>query len=160
MYRADETRHSVPLRLGRDGTDAVVENHDLRCTHFDAFRFFTPEAVPRNRASLSREEQPLFEQPGCLHAGMDLYKWATKLGPLIPGELLLDSFELARDIRLLDMEAAPYDLSPWGIVPVPIETPEGKAEYVRRQRGFADRGAALRSALLDAWLGKGAREAA
>jgi len=160
VYRADEHRHPVPLRLGQAGTDAVVENHDLRCTHFDAFRFFTPDAVPRNRTSLSREEQPLFEQPGCLHAGMDLYKWAMKLGPLIPGELLLDTFELARDIRLLDMEAAPYDLAAWGIVPVPIETVEGKSEYVRRQREFADRGIALRSALLAAWLGESTTEAA
>lgn len=160
VYRADEHRHPVPLRLGQAGTDAVVENHDLRCTHFDAFRFFTPDAVPRNRTSLSRAEQPLFEQPGCLHAGMDLYKWAMKLGPLIPGELLLDTFELARDIRLLDMEAAPYDLSAWGIVPVPIETVEGKSEYVRRQREFADRGIALRSALLAAWLGESTAEAA
>ncbi|GGM52745.1 3-methyladenine DNA glycosylase [Microbacterium saperdae] len=159
VYRADELRHAVPLRLGQAGTDAVVENHDLRCTHFDAFRFFTPEAVPRNRSPLTREDQPLFEQPGCLHAGMDLYKWATKLGPLIPGELLLDAFELARDIRLLDMEAAPYDLAPWGVIPVPIETAEGKAEYVRRQRGFADRGAALRIALLQAWLGTSVRVA-
>lgn len=156
VYRADEHRHAVPLRLGRAGTDAVVESHELRCTHFDAFRFFTPEAVPRNRAALTREEQPLFEQPGCLHAGMDLYKWATKLGPLVPGELLLDTFELARDIRLLDMQAAPYDLSAWQVIPVPIETPEGKAEYVRQQRGFAERGAALRASLLHAWLGAAA----
>lgn len=160
VYRADEHRHPVPLRLGQAGTDAVVEGHDLRCSHFDAFRFFTPEAVPRNRTALSRDDQPLFEQPGCLHAGMDLYKWATKLGPLIPGELLLDAFELARDIRLLDMQAAPYDLSPWGVEPVPIETAEGKSEYVRRQRVFAERGAALRAALLAAWLGEDAREAA
>lgn len=83
-----------------------------------------------------------------------------KLGPLIPGELLLDTFELARDIRLLDMQAAPYDLSAWDVTPVPIETPEGKAEYVRRQRGFAERGSVLRAALLDAWLGESAREAA
>jgi hypothetical protein len=160
VYRADEHRHPVPLRLGRAGTDAVVESHDLRCTHFDAFRFFTPEAVPRNRTALTRDDQPLFEQPGCLHAGMDLYKWAVKLGPLVPGELLLDTFELARDIRLLDMQAAPYDLSAWDVEPVPIETPEGKAEYVRRQRGFAERGAALRSALLDAWQGEDARAVA
>ncbi|MFJ6531123.1 3-methyladenine DNA glycosylase [Microbacterium sp. NPDC091662] len=160
VYRADEHRHAVPLRLGQAGTDAVVEDHELRCTHFDAFRFFTPEAVPRNRTPLSRDDQPSFEQPGCLHAGMDLYKWATKLGPLIPGELLLDSFELARDIRLLDMQAAPYDLSAWDVAPVRIETTEGKAEYVRRQRGFADRGSSLRTALLNAWLGDGAREAA
>jgi hypothetical protein len=153
VYQADEHRHPVPLRLGQAETDRVVESHDLRCTHFDAFRFFTPEAAPRNRTTLTREQQPLFEQPGCLHAGMDLYKWAMKLGPLIPGELLLDTFELARDIRLLDMQAAPYDLSNWDVTPVSIETPEGKAEYVRRQRGFAERGAALRSALLSAWLG-------
>ena len=152
VYRAEEHRHPVPLRLGQAGTDAVVESHDLRCSHFDAFRFFTPDAVPRNRTLLTRDDQPLFEQPGCLHAGMDLYKWAMKLGPLIPGELLLDTFELARDIRRLDMEAAPYDLAAWDVVPVPIETPEGKAEYVRRQRGFADRGAALRIRLLEAWL--------
>ncbi len=160
VYRADEHRHRVPLRLGQEATDAVVEGHDLRCTHFDAFRFFTPEAVPRNRTALTRDEQPLFEQPGCLHAGMDLYKWALKLGPLIPGELLLDAFELARDIRLLDMQAAPYDLAAWNVVPVPIETPEGKAEYVRRQRAFADRGAELRTSLLSAWLGPHTRAAA
>ncbi|WP_447912981.1 3-methyladenine DNA glycosylase [Microbacterium phyllosphaerae] len=153
VYRADEHRHPVPLRLGQAATDAVVENHDLRCTHFDAFRFFTPQAVPRNRTELTRDDQPLFEQPGCLHAGMDLYKWALKLGPLVPGELLLDAFELARDIRLLDMQAAPYDLSAWDVVPVPIETAEGKAEYVRQQRGFAERGTRLRAELLQAWLG-------
>lgn len=153
VYRADEHRHPVPLRLGRAATDAVVESHDLRCTHFDAFRFFTSDAVPRNRTTLSRDDQPLFEQPGCLHAGMDLYKWAMKLGPLAPGELLLDAFELARDIRLLDMQAAPYDLAAWGVEPVPIETADGKSEYVQRQRVFAERGAVLRAALLMAWLG-------
>ncbi len=153
VYRADEHRHPAPLRLGPAGTDAVVESHDLRCTHFDAFRFFTPDAVPRNRMALSRERQVLFEQPGCLHAGMDLYKWAVKLGPLIPGELLLDAFELARDIRLLDMQAAPYDLREWGILAVPIETADGKAEYVRRQREFADRGGVLRRSMLESWLG-------
>jgi len=147
-YRVDEVRHAVPLRLGRTGTDAVVESHDLRCTHFDAFRFFTPDAVPRNRQSLSRDSQSAHEQPGCLHAGMDVYKWAVKLGPLVPGELLLDAFELARDIRTLDMEASPYDLAEWGYSPVPIETSEGKAMYVTRQRALADRAQDLRRAVL------------
>ncbi|MGN8025578.1 3-methyladenine DNA glycosylase [Microbacterium sp. 22242] len=155
VYRAPEHRHAAPLRLGQAGTDAVVEQGELRCTHIDAFRFFTPEAVPRNRLAPTRETQPLLEQPGCLHAGMDLYKWAMKLGPLVPGEILLDAFELARDIRILDMEAAPYDLSAWGVVPVRIETAEGKAEYVRRQRGFAERGNALRHRILEAWSGTG-----
>lgn len=154
VYRAGDHRHPAPLRLSQAGTDAVVESHDLRCTHFDAFRFFTTDAVPRNRLAPTRDTQPALEQPGCLHAGMDLYKWAMKLGPLIPGELLLDAFELARDIRLLDMQAAPYDLSAWGVRPVRIETAEGKAEYVRRQRGFAERGSALRERMLCAWLGE------
>lgn len=153
VYRTPEHRHEVPLRLGQAGTDAVVEQGELRCTHIDAFRFFTPDAVPRNRLAPTRESQPLLEQPGCLHAGMDVYKWAMKLGPLVPGELLLDAFELARDIRILDMEAAPYDLSGWGVQPVRIETADGKAEYVRRQRGFAERGNALRSRILEAWQG-------
>ena len=149
VYRERGYRHDVALRLGQDATDAVVEAHDLRCTHFDAFRFFTPAAAPRNREQPSRERQADLEQPGCLHAGMDLYKWAVKLGPLVPGDVLLDTFALARDIRTLDMRASPYDLADWGYTPVPIETAEGKAEYVRAQRGFADRGQVLRARLLD-----------
>ena len=149
VYRRREHRHPVPLRLGQSDTDAVVEAHELRCTHFDAFRFFTPEAAPRNRVTPTRAQQSALEQPGCLHAGMDLYKWAVKLGPLVPGELLLDTFELARDIRVLDMRASPYDLAAWGYDAVPIETPEGKAAYVREQRGFAERGQALRARLID-----------
>lgn len=149
-YRADEVRHAVPLRLGRDGTDAVVDAHDLRCTHFDAFRFFTPDAVPRNREPLSREGQAEREQPGCLHAGMDVYKWAVKLGPLVPGPLLLEAFVLARDIRTLDMEASPYDLTAWGYSPVRIETADGKAQYVSRQRALSERAQGLRRAVLAA----------
>ena len=152
-YRADDVRHAVPLRLGRDGTDAVVDAHELRCTHFDAFRFFTPEAVPRNREPLSRESQTEREQPGCLHAGMDVYKWAVKLGPLVPGPLLLDAFVLARDIRTLDMEASPYDLTAWGYSPVAIETPDGKAQYVSRQRALSERGQRLRGRILTAVTG-------
>ena len=149
VYRSDETRHEIPLRLGAAGTDAVVDAHDLRCTHFDAFRFFTPEAVPRNREPLDRDGATAREQPGCLHAGMDVYKWMLKLGPLVPGPLLLDAFVLARDIRELDMRASPYDLIDWGYSPVPIETPEGKAVYVREQRALSVRGQQLRAAVLD-----------
>jgi hypothetical protein len=149
VYRDRETRHPVPLRLGADGTDAVVEAHSIRCTHYDAFRFFTPSAAPRNRLQPTRETQPALEQPGCLHAGMDLYKWAYKLSPATPGELVADCFELAAEIRELDMRASPYDLTPHGYAPVAIETPEGKAEYAAAQRGFAARGAVLRGRLLD-----------
>jgi hypothetical protein len=149
VYRDRQTRHAVPLRLGPDGTDQVVEAHQIRCTHFDAFRFFTPAAVGRNRLQPTRETQPDLEQPGCLHAGMDLYKWAYKLSPATPGELVADCFELASDIRTLDMRASPYDLRDHGYEPVAIETPEGKAEYVAAQRGFAERGAVLRAGLIE-----------
>ncbi|RDI55741.1 3-methyladenine DNA glycosylase [Nocardia mexicana] len=151
VYRSDDVRHrQVPLRLGNAGTDAVVESMSLRCTHFDAFRFFTPEAVPRNTVSLTRDDQPLREQPGCLHANMDLYKWGFKLVPLIDSDLLLDCFELACAARELDMRASPYDLSEYGYSPVTIETPSGRAEYVRGQVELAERAEPLRSRLLAA----------
>jgi hypothetical protein len=149
VYRAGGVRHeSYPLRLGAAGTDAVVESHRIRCSHHDAFRFFTDDARPLNALQPRREDQVALEQPGCLHATMDLYKWAYKLGPAVPGELLLDCFHLASDTRSLDMRAAPYDLGALGVVPVRIETAEGKAEYVAEQRALAQRGQALRERLL------------
>jgi hypothetical protein len=149
--REGEQRHeSWPLRLGPAGTDAVVESRPVRCTHVDAFRFFTPSARPLNEFQPTRELQVSLEQPGCLHAGMDLYKWAYKLTPLVPSSLVLQCFELARDIRVLDMQASPYDLSALGYEPVRIETPEGRAEYAARQRAFADRAQPLRAALMAA----------
>ena len=148
VYRTGEKRHELPLRLGSAGTDAVVEAHPLRCTHFDAFRFFTDDAVPLNATPLSRADTLANEQPGCLHANMDLYRYCLKLTPLIPGELLADCFELAFDARSLDMRASPYDLSSHGYEAVPIETPEGRAQYVREQTEIARRAQNLREALV------------
>ncbi|QWC85468.1 3-methyladenine DNA glycosylase [Nocardioidaceae bacterium] len=153
VYRTlpGQQRHEAwPLRLGHDGTDEVVESHQLTCTHFDAFRFFTEPAVPRNRHLPRAEDREAYEQPGCLHAGMDLYKHAFRLWPLVSSDLVADCFELAREIRVLDMEASPYDLADLGHSPVRIETPEGKRAYVERQRDLSERGAPLRRRLLDA----------
>ena len=162
-YRSDVhgVRHSqLPLRLGAEGTDAVVEGSRIRCTHFDAFRFFAPEARDRNEGDdgvlPTRAGMREMEQPGCLHAGMDLYKWAYKLVPVVDSDLLADCFDLAWDIRRLDMEASPYDLTGVddlsdgrdGYAAVRIEEPAGRAEYARRQREFAERGQALRARLL------------
>ncbi|WP_062132693.1 hypothetical protein [Demequina aestuarii] len=151
VYRASDQgrRHGLPLRLGPGGTDAVVEAHPLQCTHFDAFRFFTDDATPRNAHALTRLSQPEMEQPGCLHATMDLYKWCLKLEPAVPGDLMLDCFELARDVRRVDMQASPYDVSSYGLAAIPVETPEGKSEYASRQREFAERAAPLRSRLIE-----------
>ena len=126
----------------------MTRAHPIRCSHFDAFRFFTPTAAPLNTLQPTRETQVAHEQPGCLHAGMDVYKWCVKLEPVVPSGLTLDAFDLAREIRRLDMQASPYDLTDLGLEPVRIETPEGKAEYVSRQRDFAERSNALRTRLL------------
>lgn len=149
VYRTELPRHSLPLRLGAAGTAAVVDSHHIRCTHYDAYRFFTEPARPLNFRVLTREDQPSCDQRGCLHAGMDLYKWAYKLGPLVAGDKWLDMFELARDIRQLDMEASAYDCRSLGLGVVAIETPEGKAEYVTRQRALSDRGVPYRRYLID-----------
>ena len=157
VYRStpEQLRHiGLPLRVGHAATDRVVESHRITCTHFDAFRFFTQPAIPLNTLQPTRETQPELEQPGCLHAGMDLYKWAAKLGPIVPGELLLDAFVLARDIREVDMRASPYDVTGYtgadgrALAPIPIETADGKREYAALQRGFADRGNVLRERLV------------
>jgi hypothetical protein len=151
VYRlaADDVRHAGwPLRLGATGTDAVVEAHRIRCTHHDAFRFFTDAARPLNLLQPRRQDQAALEQPGCLHATMDLYKWAYKMSPAVPSELVADAFELARDVRGLDMRASPYDLRALGYEPVRIETADGRAAYVQEQRGFAERAATVRTRLL------------
>ena len=83
---------------------------------------------------------------GC--SRLDLYKAAYKLGPFVPSELLGDCFELAADIRELDMRASPYDLSEYGYSPVPVETAEGRATYMRKQTEFSQRAAPLRERLI------------
>lgn len=152
VYRQPQhaLRHAeVPLRLGSAGTDAVVESLEIRCGHYDAFRFFTDDARPLNTLQPNRQAQRDQEQPGCLHANMDLFKWAYKLDPFIPSELLGDCFALAVAIRELDMRASPYDLSGFGVEPVRIETSEGRAGYARAQAAFARRAAPLRARLIE-----------
>ncbi len=153
VYRLDETRHPVPLRLGRAATDEVVESHRIACSHFDAFRFFTPAAASHNTLRPGRDDRAAYEQPGCLHATMDLYKHAFRLWPLVGSDLVADCFELAWDVRTVDMRAAPYalaglDLPAADREPIRVETPEGKQEYAAHQRGFAERAEPIREALI------------
>ncbi len=151
VYRAPEVRHSSwPLRFDDDAIAAIVEAHPIRCTHFDAFRFFTPAARPLNRVQPTKPLVPSLEQRGCLHANMDLYKWAFKLTPYAPSELAADAFALAREIREIDMRASPYDLASLGFEPIRIETAEGKTEYERHQRRFAECGAPIRERIVEA----------
>ncbi len=150
VYRTRSVRHDrVPLRLGGAGTDAVVESMPLRCSHFDAFRFFTEAATERNSEQLTRQGQVSAEQPGCVHVAMDCYKFAYKLGPLVDSALVMECLELAAQARELDMRASPYDLRDYGFEPIAIETPAGRAEYVRIQQRVAELAAPLRERLAE-----------
>jgi len=149
VYRTTDIRHeNLPLRLTPEEVAEVVENLPVRCSHYDAFRFFTEPARPLNRLQPTREKSPQLEQPACLHANMDLYKWSFKLAPWTPSDLVADAFELARDIRELDMRASPYDLAAFGYAAVPIETPDGRSEYEKSQRDFANRARPIRQRLI------------
>jgi hypothetical protein len=131
----EDVRHaSYPLRLDPTQISAAVDGIGLRCTHIDAYRFFTPAAAPLNAHEPTRASQHEWEQPGCLHANMDLYKYAMWFQPFTSSDLVADCFELARRARELDMRAAPYDLTDLGYEPIRVETPEGRVEYARQQR--------------------------
>lgn len=150
VYRAEEIRHSslAPLRLPQDQIDALIDSRPIACTHHDAFRFFAKQARPMNRLQPTLDTRHENEQPGCVHANMDLYKWAAKSMPWIGSALLLEAFALATELRDLDMRASPYDLSQWDIVPVKIETPEGRREYEAEQRRLAGSASGLRLRLI------------
>ena len=149
VYRSDAPRHShVPLRLPAEEINAIVKGSDLRCTHFDAFRFFTPEAVPLNRNQLSREATTEFDQRACIHVTMDLYRFAHKIAPWCSSELIADTFLLAADARRVDMRASPYDLREEGFEPILIETVEGREEYIQEQRRLAVLAVPLRTRLI------------
>ncbi len=149
VYKAEKPRHDqVPLRMEPEELAVFVESRPLVCTHFDAYRFFTPEAVPMNKFELSRQEFANTEQPGCIHSNMDLYKWAHKLYPWIGSDLILEAFELALEARTIDMMASPYDLVEHGLKPIKIETEEGRKEYLNHQETIFEKGKPVRERLV------------
>jgi hypothetical protein len=149
LYRAPQVRHTtVPMRVTPEEIESVINEHRLSCSHFDAYRFFTAAATPRNQFHLTRDAAGSFDQPGCIHVAMDLYKFSYKVAPWVSGELISDAFFLARDCRILDMEASPYDIRGLGFGVVPIETEAGRLEYVARQRELSVRSQILRRRLI------------
>ncbi|WP_116112926.1 3-methyladenine DNA glycosylase [Austwickia chelonae] len=145
----NERRHEqLPLRLSQAHTDQVVEQSTIRCSHFDAYRFFTEQARPLNQLHPTRKNRDDQEQPGCLHASMDLYHWAARLSPAVPSELLMDCLEMALRARQLDMQASPYDVTGFGLEAIPVETAAGRSTYVARQREIAEEASMLRSRLI------------
>jgi hypothetical protein len=151
VYRqsAEQVRHQgYELRLSAEELAAFVTSQPVCCSHYDAFRFFTPEARPLNALQPTLDSRPDLEQSACLHANMDLYKWSSKLWPWTGSDLIGECFLLALEGRDLDMRASPYDLSALGYEPVKIETAEGRAQYELEQRDLAEKAAVLRQKLL------------
>jgi hypothetical protein len=147
--QAEQRRHGAwPLRLGAEGTDAVVRSMPVRCTHYDAFRFFTPGARPLNKLAPTLDARVDNEQPGCVHVTMDLFKWAMKAQPWVSAELAADAFELAHVARTVDMRASPYDFSAIGLKPIAIETAEGRVEYEAEQRRLSALAEPIRARLI------------
>jgi len=152
VYKTDKPRHNqVPLRMNKDDIADFVESRPLLCTHFDAFRFFTEDARPMNKYYLDREHFVDNEQPGCIHTNMDLYKWAYKLYPWIPSNLILDAFGFACRARVIDMKASPYDLSSFGLSPIRIETESGRKQYLDEQQRLWKEGNRIRTRLIESY---------
>jgi len=150
VYEGGDIRHreSAPLRLPQAEIDAVVGSRPICCSHFDAFRFFTPTAVPLNRLSPSLHTREENEQPGCIHTNMDLYKWSYKSSPWISSDLLREALFFAIEAREIDMRASPYDLAEYGYSPIPIETQVGRRNYERAQLALYQKGLLLREKLI------------
>lgn len=148
---AEQVRHAgCELRMPPQALAQFVESQTVCCTHYDAFRFYTPEARPMNTMQPSFETRLDMEQGGCLHANMDLYKWAYKLWPWIGSDLVADAFEVAVAGRAMDMRASPYDLAALGFEPICIETEEGRAEYRAEQKRIASLADPVRERLREA----------
>lgn len=152
VYQSKDVRHGerAPLRLSTTEIKDFVDSQTLACSHFDAVRFFTPAAAPRNRLQPTLDTRKDYEQPGCIHANMDLYKWSFKAMPWVGSDILRKTFFLANDLRELDMRASPYDLSSYGYSPITIETSAGRAEYVKIQQTLAKQATRLRAEVIGA----------
>jgi hypothetical protein len=149
-----EVRHPyLAMRVTPDEVRDTVNSLGLRCTHIDAYRFYTEEAKPLNATTPTRVTQPDEDQPGCLHAAMDTYKIAGWFSPLISSDLVADAFEVAATARELDMRASPYDVSELGLPAIPIETIDGRRAYAREQESIIHQSAPVRATLLAALQG-------
>lgn len=146
----EEIRHNgYRLRLPSKELAEFVESQTLCCTHYDAYRFFTKEALPLNTLNPRLETRLEMEQAGCLHANMDVYKWASKLWPWIGSDFIAKAFFLALEGRNLDMRASPYDLLEEGYAPIRIETEEGRKQYQKEQQLYAEKSFPLRKELAE-----------
>ena len=107
LPRRRSASRGVPLRLGAAGTDAVLESIPLRCSHVDAYRFFTRPPSPATRAPHPCHPGPVGSSPAVCTRTWISTRWSHKLGPLVDSGLLMDCLDLAATARELDMRASP-----------------------------------------------------
>lgn len=149
VYKSERLRHEdTPLRLAQEEIEGIVQTSTIRCTHYDAYRFFSKSAKPLNTLNPKPEGRRINEQFGCIHFNMDLFKWCYKLNPWVSSELMTECLMLAIDAREIDMRASPYDLSALGYQAITIETSEGRKQYQENQIRIADKGRVLANRLL------------
>jgi hypothetical protein len=143
----------LPLRVSREVINEAVERRGIQCTHIDALKYFAPAAGPLNRfgAKPPRLEQLQLEQPACVHAQMDLIKMSNRLQPFMAADLIRECLEVALDARRLDVAASPYDAAAYGLLAIPIETPEGRADYRNIQTSLMRQAEPVRRRLLEAY---------
>ena len=146
------SRHQskLKLRVSQKIIDDAVESKVLTCTHYDAWRFFNPSAQPMNVINpLTRQNQLEHEQPGCIHATMDLFKYAHQLYPYVSSEILRETIQIALNARKIDMRASPYDVShiEGCEIPICVETNEGKLLYAKEQMSLYNTSMPIRKKL-------------
>ena len=144
----------VPIRVSQEVIDDVVETMGLRCTHYDAYRFFHPSVQPLNVIHpLTRTNQIEHEQPGCVHTAMDLFKYAYQIYPFISSSLLRACIHVALTARKLDMRASPYDTTNvlYCGPPICVETLEGRNQYQEEQKVLALEAAKVREQLIQGY---------
>lgn len=145
----------LPLRVSRQTINQAVERKGVHCTHLDALKYFAEAANPLNHygsySTLSRKHQLRLEQPACVHAQMDLIKMSLRLQPFVGADLVRECLQVALAARRLDVAASPYDATAYGLSPVPVETPQGRADYRQIQTNHMRQAEPVRQRLLDAY---------
>lgn len=199
VYHHERKQKHLGLRLPQHEINEVVRNRRVRCSHFDAYRFFHPEAQalnynptwttaltaqtataadsgngnrtgsacsgtccsgssadsvmsseplsafvsapnpnPNPAPRLTRSSQLTAEQPGCIHANMDLFKYAAELYPCVSSQTLIACLKLALHARAVDMRASPYEVShiPECAEKIAVENAAGRVQYRAEQEAL------------------------
>ena len=138
-----ERRHALPLRLG-----AGRHRRRRRGAPGSGARTSTPSASSRRprvaaqpAAAHPGDPAASWSSPAACTPRMDLYKWAYKLGPAVPGELV------ARLLRAGRATSASSTCAPRPTTSPPTATrrsrsrrPRARRSTCAAQRGFADAG--------------------